>query len=609
MQTKATQKNIAFYNDPSINLIPPQKWETNYSLKSLIKQRLEEIAKKYSKNEIQILINKPNQAKFGDYSCNIALVIARDTKEDPLDLANKIIVDLKQDPYLKKVCSNIEAAGSGFINFFINQETYLLELKKILNLKENYGQNKSLTGKRILFEYAHPNPFKAFHIGHLRNIILGESLIRLLENCGAEVIRVNYQGDVGMHIAKCLWAFKQIDPKDYPGDVTKRVELIARCYAKGATAYEDPIKQREIKDINKLIYSKEDNKINALWELGKKWSLEKFHEIYTRVYSTFVREYMESETLDFTKQEIEKAQEKGILVKSQGAWIFSGDEYGINTRVYLTSEGQPTYEGKQLGLVVPMEFKDHGKIDLLIFNVAVEQIDYFKSTIKVIELLNPEYKGKQYHNAYEFVGLKSGKMSSRTGKVVLGEDIIDQAKLKIKDIISSRKESQKNNLETISEIVGVGAIKFSFLNISPKSYLAFDLEKSIRIEGDSGPYIQYTYARANKIVTKAHEENLTIDPERPESKILLKEVELEILRSLEQFDEVVLEAAKNLSPNLLCTYLFSLAQKYNSFYKDTPILSEEIIQTKMFRIELSKAVSDLVKRGLYLLGIKTVDSM
>lgn len=609
MALKESLSNRSFYNDPTINLIDPLDWKSSYSIKNVLKEKLTEKIKDLFGSTNTVKIDKPKDNKMGDYSSNIALALSKDLKTSPTQVAQKLLDDLKEDIYIKKICSRVEIAGAGFLNFYLNNETYLLELKKVINLKETYAGSKILGGKKILFEYAHPNPFKAFHIGHLRNIVTGESLIRLLENASANVIRVNYQGDVGMHIAKCLWAFKNIPANSYPEDPTQRVSLIAKCYSEGAEAFSDKEKEAEIKEINKLIYSKTDKEINKLWEIGKAWSLEKFTQIYNRVDSTFQREYMESEVLELCHKFITEAREQGILKDSEGAVVFDGEKYGLETRVFLNSQGLPTYEGKELGLAY-LEFTDWGDIDLCIHNVAVEQIGFFKVTFKVEALLNPNmYEGKQYHNAYEFVGLKSGKMSSRTGKVVLGEDILNEASSRIKKIITSKQEGEVPNIDNISEIVGVGAIKYSFLNISPKSYLAFDLDKSISFDGDSGPYLQYTYARANKIVTKAALDNLYVDPDNENSGVEIQDCELEILRQIEQFEDCIIEATKNLAPNILCTYLFDLAQKYNSFYKQIQILNEEKIKQKMFRIELSYAVALIINRGLYLLGIKTVETM
>jgi len=609
MASKESLGSYSFYNDPSINLIDQGSWISSYSIKNVLKDKVSEKIKKLFDSTIDVKIEKPKDLKLGDYSSSIALALAKELKMPPKDVAQKILAELQEDIYIKKMCAKVEIAGAGFVNFFLNNETCLLELKNVKNLKEHYASNKILAEKKILFEYAHPNPFKAFHIGHLRNIITGESLIRLLENSSAQVIRVNYQGDVGMHIAKCLWAFKQVPESSYPEDATQRVTLIADCYSKGAEAFKDPEKEKEIIEINKLIYSKTDKEINKLWEMGKKWSLEKFAQIYTRVYSTFQREYMESEVLELCHKFISEAKEKGILKDSEGAVIFDGEKDGLETRVFLNSLGLPTYEGKELGLA-HLEFTDWGDIDLCIHNVAVEQIGFFKVTFKVEALLNPKmYDKKQYHNAYEFVGLKSGKMSSRTGKVVLGEDILDEANLKIKKIISLKETMVDQEVANIAEVVGVGAIKYSFLNISPKSYLAFDIDKSISFDGDSGPYLQYTYARANRIVTKAALDNLHVDPNNENPNVELHECEIEILKQIEHFEDSIIEATKNLAPNILCTYLFDLAQKYNIFYKNLQILTEENINKKMFRIELSYAVALIINKGLYLLGIKTVDTM
>jgi arginyl-tRNA synthetase len=609
MALKEVSGSCSFYNDPSINLLDPSEWKSGYSIKNVLKDKLTEKVSDLFNLKSDVKIDRPKDNTKGDYSTNIALALAKDLKMSPREVADKLLNDLNEDIYIKKICAKVEVAGAGFINFYLNNETLLLELKKVKNLKEHYASNKILAGKKIVFEYAHPNPFKAFHIGHLRNIITGESLIRLLENASAEVVRVNYQGDVGMHIAKCLWAFKQVPENTYPEDLNAKVALIASCYSKGAEAFAIPELEAEIKEINKLIYSKSDPEINRLWEIGKKWSLDKFAQIYDRVYSSFQREYMESEVIDLCHRFVDEAIEKNILKQSEGAVIFDGSEFGLETRVFLNSQGLPTYEGKELGLAY-LEFTDWGNIDLCIHNVAVEQIGFFKVTFKVQSLLNPEmFAQKQYHNAYEFVGLKSGKMSSRTGKVVLGEEILNEANTKIKTIISQKEKLEDSELSNIAEVVGVGAIKYSFLNISTKSYLAFDLDKSISFDGDSGPYLQYTYARANRIVSKAAADNLYVDPENENFNLELQDSELEILKKIEQFEDCIIEATKNLEPNLLCTYLFDLAQKYNAFYKKVQVLTEEKISQKMFRIELSYAVALIIKKGLDLLGIKTVETM
>jgi arginyl-tRNA synthetase len=250
-----------------------------------------------------------------------------------------------------------------------------------------------------------------------------------------------------------------------------------------------------------------------------------------------------------------------------------------------------------------MEFSDFGKIDLCIHNVAVEQISFFKVTFKVEELLDPGiFKGKQYHNAYEFVGLKKGKMSSRKGNVVLGNEILNEAYEKVLKVVKGKKIAE-NSTET-AEIIGVGAVKYSFLKISPFKYLAFDLEESLNFEGDSGPYIQYTYTRTQSILKKANQNSeYDFNPET-----LVEKEETEVLKWLERFDEVVSLATRDYSPNFIAAYLFELTQKFNRFYKSVTVLNAEESE-KNSRLALVEVVGETIKKGLDLLGIKAPEKM
>lgn len=572
-----------------------------YILEKIKLDIIKQINKALGKELVQAsdLVYPPSWSDFGDISFNCFFLMKKFSKP-----ADKIAENIVSKIVISSIIIKIEAAGP-WVNFILDKEKLAEDvLKEIGKQKDGYGENNELKGKNIMVEFAHPNPFKSFHIGHLRNIFLGESIVRILETEGAKVIRTNYQGDVGMHIAKCLWAFQKVAKSKYPKTADKKVALLGKCYSKGAAAYEKNKKaQAEIVEINKKIYSCEDKKINQLWELGKKWSLEKFHEIYSRVYTTFDKEYMESEVIDDGLKYVAKALEKGILKKSQGAVVFDGKKYGFDTRVFLNSEGLPTYEGKELGLAY-REFKDFGKIDLCMHVVAVEQKSFFKVTFKVEELLNKRiFKGKQYHHAYEFVGLKKGKMSSRKGEVVLGDDILNEANEKILKIVKSRKEIK--NKKDVAEIVGIGAAKYGFLKISPFKYLAFDIEESVSFSGDSGPYLQYTYARIQSIVRKSKIKN-------QKSKILYSKLienkEHGLVLKLAKYPGVVLKAGKNYDPSEIAKYLFELAKEFNDYYHSVPVLKAEK-EVRQARLALITAVSQVIKNGLDLLGIKTVDEM
>ncbi|MDD4611243.1 MAG: arginine--tRNA ligase [Patescibacteria group bacterium] len=379
---------------------------------------------------------------------------------------------------------------------------------------------------------------------------------------------------------------------------------MGKCYAAGAKAFEeDEVAKGLIKYINKQIYLGQDKEIKKLWELGKKWSLEKFHEIYERVDTRFDREYMESEIMNDGLKYIQEAFDRGILEKSDGAVVFNGEKHGGDTRVFLNSDGLPTYEGKELGLAFK-EFTDFGKLDLCVHNVAIEQISFFKTTFKVEELLAPElFQGKQYHNAYEFVGLKQGKMSSRKGQVVLGNDILNEAVEKIGAIIKEKGELE--NVSDISERVGVGAVKFAFLKISPFKYLAFDINESISFEGNSGPYLQYTYVRIQSILRKVKGASRKV---KGFEELFTEAKEHDLILKMSKYPEIVEAAGKNYDPSEIAKYLFELAQMFNDYYHAVPILKapEEI---KNARLVLIKAVGQIIENGLKLLGIKVVEEM
>lgn len=548
----------------------------------------------------------PPKSEQGDL-CLPNFELAKKAKKSPVQIAGSLENKLTKIEGVK----DFKAQGP-YLNFVLDKDYIVAEtLNAIFKEKDKYGQNQDFKGQKIMIEFAHPNPFKAFHIGHLRNIILGESLVRIYEYSSAQVIRTNYQGDVGMHIAKCLWAFRKIDEKEYPEDINERVALLADSYSKGASAFEnDAVAKDEIESINKDIYEQKDKDIKKLWEIGKKWSLDKFAQIYKRLDSRFDRQYMESEVKNEAMHYIEEAIQKEILIRSEGAVIFPGEKYGLETRVFLNSQGIPTYDGKELGLAY-REFTDFGKIDLCIHNVAVEQIGFFKVNFKVQELLDPQrFKDKQKHNAYEFVGLKKGKMSSRLGKVVLAETVIDLAKDKIKELVNDRENNEENNLsisdniEEVSEKLAISSIKYAFLKINPFKYFAFDVEESVSFSGNSGPYINYTYARINSILKKGKPGKLS----KNIYKYLNYDEEKNLVIHLSKFPQIIIDSRKEYNPSELVKYLFELSKMFNDYYHKVPIIKTEDKERKA-RLKLIQAISQVLENGSYLLGFELVQDM
>ncbi len=575
---------------------------------SVIKEIKENIVlelNKHIENEENYIIREdlvyPPDKKMGDLTLPLFALVKKLAKspQQIIDSLNSKIEKIEGVKSFQGI--------SPYLNFFIDEKFLNYKtIEQVLKEGLKYGENQELKGKKIMIEFGQSNPFKVFHIGHLRNIILGEALCRLFEVSGAKVIRTNYQGDVGMHIAKCLWSFKRIAKEDYPENIDEKVTLLGKCYVKGAKAFEeDDIAKKEIEKINENIYSQKDKEIKELWDIGKQWSLDKFKNIYDRVDTKFNKEYFESEVAEECLKYIEEAKEKGILEESQGAVIFPGEKYGLETKVFLNSKGLPTYDGKELGLAY-REFTDFGKLDKCIHNVAIEQIAYFKANFKVQELLDPErFKDKQYHNAYEFVGLKHGKMSSRLGEVVLADDIIDLAKKRIRDIIESKENSKiVDNYEEYLEKLTISSIKYSFLKVNPFKYLAFDLEESVNFNGDSGLYLNYTYTRIKSILNKAKIKKLS----KKNIENLTEEIEKNLLLSLAQFPEIISQAREEYNPSEIVKYLFRLSQKFNDYYQEINILKEEE-EVKQARLKLLQAIAQVLENGTKILGFSLVSEM
>lgn len=567
-------------------------------LKNKLSEKIKDALKKLDVEEIEINLEHPANPDFGDFSTSIALKLAKILKKNPLQIAQEVIKNLPKDDLIEKV----EDVKPGFINFWIDQKYFLDSARKISQEKFDFPSYHLGKNKKIMIEFAHPNTHKLFHIGHLRNISTGESLVRILEMVGNKVIRTNYQGDVGLHIAKCLYKVKSEKSKIKSlKTVEDKIKFLGEAYTEGQKAYDKGEKaKKEIIEINGAIYKKQGD-IIPLWKETVKWSLDYFASLYKRVYSRFDRLYLESEFADRGAEICLEAEKKGILKKSKGALVFEGKSYGLDTRVFINSIGYPTYEGKELALA-EKELSEFGELDKIIHVVTPEQKSFFKVTFKVEELLNEKkFKNKQYHLAYEWVKLKEGKMSSRTGNVIQAEWLIDKAKKKI-------LTTYKCDPET-AEIIAIAAVKYSFLKNSVYSQIAFDFDESISLEGNSGPYLLYTYVRTQSVLkkTKVNMTTFARSHQSGNSHKINKE-ERELLRSLNLFNETVYNAAKNLAPNLIANYLFDLAQKYNLFYQKHKILeAEENIRN--FRLLLTESTGHVLKKGLYLLGIKTVERM
>lgn len=557
-------------------------------LKQKILEDLQKAVRDLGLPTTDTLLSIPKNPSFGDYSTNIALQLAKlkttKDKQTPEEIANEILEKLGKPEYLQKA----EVAGGGFVNFFIKEQELIKNLENAAKLE------KSKNPKKILVEYGHVNPLKEVHIGHLRTFILGESICRILESLGHKVFRANYQGDIGLHIAKAIWGIKKLGLPTKDLNLWQKAEFLGRAYAEGNNAYdEDGEAKKKTDQINGQLYQK-DPKLKDIYKLARDWSLEYFEPIYQLLGVKYDRCFFEGEVFEEGKRKVLENVGK-VFEESDGAIIFPGSKYGLHNRVFVTSAGHATYEGKEIGLA-KLEY-DTFNYDKAIHVVASEQDDYFKVTFKAIELIFPYLKGKKHHLSYGVVDLKEGKMSSRTGNIATYDDLYRIVCEKVREVM------KKNRLEVDQEVVSVvamGAIKFSYLKVSPKPNMVFDLEESVSLDGDSGPYIQYTYARIQSVLKQAKQRSLASQG------VALEVEERQILAQLLYFQEIVEEISLSYNPNLLVSYLLELSKLYNLFYQKYRIIDSE---KEDLRLAVSKAVGMTLAEGLNLLGIEAPERM
>jgi arginyl-tRNA synthetase len=601
-------------------------------IKKLIKDALENL-----KIEVgNIVLEHPEDLKNGDYSTNVAMKIygpiskvtnndkfgtwtvhSPNQKGNPKELAEKLVTEINRLNVDKNI-EKVEVAGSGFINFHLSRKFFSQKVEEILNQAADFGKNKILDGQKIMVEYTQPNPFKPFHIGHLMSNAIGESISRIVEFSGAETMRANYQGDVGLHVAKAIYGLlKDESLQSKAGDHNLQASNIGKAYVIGANAYETDENakpssaqgfggaKKEIDEINKKIYERSDDKkdsqINEIYDWGFRVTMEAFEDLYKMLGTKFDFYFLESAMMDIGR-EIVNANKGKIFEESDGAVVFKAEKYDpkLHTRVFITSQGLPTYETKELGLTEE-KFKTYPEMDLSIVVTASEQMDYMKVVAKAISLLHPEFENKMKHITHGMMRLTTGKMGSRKGNVITGESLINDSREAVYQKMKDR-EFQEEEKDKIVSDVAVSAIKYSVLKQGIGGDIIYDFEKSISFEGDSGPYLQYSYTRANSVLEKAQKENIFPDFETVPPEIF------EVEKMLYKFPEIVARSVSEYEPHYIANYLIEVARAYNSFYGNNVIVNKED-KNSPYKIALTYAFSFVMKNGLYLLGIEAPKKM
>ena len=534
-------------------------------------------------------LEHPAELKNGDYSSGVALQYAKHAGTAPRALAEKIVAALGAVEGIAK----IEVAGAGFINFYLTPAA-LADAVEEARKEDMWGSNATQKGRTIMMEYTDPNPFKEFHIGHLVPNALGESVSRLFQFSGATVKRANYQGDVGIHVAKSIFILLE-------KNITEpTIADLSAAYPEGSKRYEEDAEAKiAIDALNKTIYEKSDAKVNDLYEKGRKLSLEHFEEIYKVLGTKFDYYFFESEAGPIGVETVRAHPE--IFPESEGAVIFRGEEHGLHTRVFLNKQGLPTYEAKELGLALLKE--KACSFDLAMTITGNEQGEYFKVVMKAMELALPELRGKLAYKTNGMLRFAEGKMSSRTGNVITGEsllaDLTEAAKVRA-------AESRADDVDILAQQIAVAAIKYQILKQASGKDIIFDRERALSLEGDSGPYLQYAHARAHQLVEKASSEGVALRFPKGDA-LGIPESANELARLLHRFPEAVEYAAAHSEPHLLTNYLLEFAAAFNSWYAQVHVLDGTPEQAH--KVALVDAVRHTLKNGLWILGIPAPERM
>ncbi|MCX6708001.1 MAG: arginine--tRNA ligase [Candidatus Woesearchaeota archaeon] len=540
------------------------------------------------------IIEIPPRPEMGDYSLP-CFSLAKEFKKSPAEIAQELARKLP----LKQPISRIEIKGP-YLNFFISKDRIAESvLNDIAKEKERFGSSKGKSGKEgskdkrkretVMIEFPSPNTNKSLHLGHVRNIVIG---------------------DRGIHICKSMLAYQKFgkDSKGKPRDPCKEKiktdHFVGDFYVKfNDAAKENPDLEEEAKDML-LKWEKKDKEVRKLWKIMNTWAYEGFEETYEKLGVSFNKYYYESDFYDKGKDIIIKALKKGIFRKDESGAVIAGlDRYKTPDKVLLRADGTSIYITQDIFLA-RKKFTDY-KLDRSIYVVASEQNTHFMQLFSILDMLGYRWAKKCFHLSYGMVYLPNGRMKSREGTVVDADDLIEEMKrIAEAEIMKRDKKLTKAELKKRAEIVGLGALKFYFAKMDAAKDMVYNPEESISFEGETGPYVQYTYARICSILKKYGK--------KPDTKIdfkLLKESkENELIKMLGQFPDEVAAAAEHLRPHLIATYLIRLCQAFNSIYHEFPILQADE-ETKKARILMISCVKQVIANSLDLLGIEYVERM
>lgn len=584
-------------------------------IKELIQKSLKSLKIDLEKEEISVEI--PADALHGDYSSNIAMQLAKKVGKNPRTLAQEIVDSIEKDSDVDK----IEVAGAGFVNFYVSEE-YLLKI--VSGIDEGFGRNSLYKGKRILIEHTSPNPTKAFHLGHLKNNVTGLSISYLFEAMGAEVIRDCIDNNRGIAIAKLMWAYvvyahkkntkvkfdinywfeNTHDWKTPESENMDKGDFVSYYYVKGAEDFAESKYEEEMRQLARD-WESEDVRVLKLWKIIQNWVWQGFEQVLKRVGGwQFDKIWHESDIYKKGKQHVERGIKEGVFKKLEDGAVVTDfkKQFNLPDTILLKNDGTSLYITQDLELT----YLKHSTFnpDEKYWVIGPEQSLAMKQMFAACSQLGFGAYESFHHIAYGFISIKgkngAEKMSSRLGNEVRINQLIDKAKKDLEKYISS--ELSHSEIDLVTEKVAIAAIKYSLLRVNRLQDMVFDYETTISLEGDSGAYLMYAYTRAKAILDQA------IINEKS-SLSFSNEFELSLAKHIAKFPGIVESAGLNLAPNYICEYIYDLAKSFNKFYSECPVLNADSEEERNLRLLLTQATAQVLKNGLKLLGIQTVDKM
>lgn len=542
-------------------------------------------------------LEHPTDLAHGDFACNAALVAAKQVGKNPRTLADDIKVEIEKLEIPE--IDSVVIAGPGFINITLSKKFFSDLNNQVKEAGDAFGKTTIHTGKKVLVEHSSPNLFKPFHIGHMMNNAIGQSLVNLMWFSGAEVSTMSFPSDISLGVAKAVWYLMEYADVNYLNSdhtISNRINFLGQMYVEGVKKYdEDESIHARVKEIADNLYGNIDSPELTVFTTCKQFNINYFESIVGKLGSHFDSYIYESEAGVVGKDLVVK-NTPSIFTESQGAIVYIPDESkkGLNTAVFINSQGNPTYEAKDIGLLDLKFERVHP--DLSLFVTDHEQIPHFKIVLDAAEKINKEWVEKSIHVPHGRMTFKGQKMSSRLGGVPLAVEMIEDVAIEAK---ARAKDSEQAEL---AESIAIAAIKFAILRAKPGQNINFDPETSLSFEGDSGPYLQYTHARISSVIEKAAE--LQLMPMYSDSELII-----DVERMVAQFETVVTNAISEYAPQYMVTYLLELARAFNSFYASNKIIDSEHIGQSQHRLAIAQSVQQVIKNGLYLLAITAPDRM